>query len=176
MFLTFLSKERAETHIYNINEDQWTSASSLKFARRSHACVEIRNTDGKIAKVLVAGGTVSTMALRSTEIFDVLTGKWFDGPELPSAYEEASVVPGPPTSKHAAILVGGTARIPVTWEYYISILAISNDLTEWKLIGTFKKLREGHVGLIIPPNTMSICPSGNCCFKKVYFDLIRFKE
>ena len=104
--------------------------------------------------------------LRSTEIFDVPTHKWFDGPELPSGYRYASLVPGPPKSEYAAILVGGMARKPVTWEYYISILAISSDLTEWKLIGTFNKIREGHVGLMIPPNTMSICPSGNCCFKK----------
>ena len=108
--------------------------------------------------------------LRSTEIFDVPTHKWFDGPELPSGYRYASLVPGPPKSEYAAILVGGMARKPVTWEYYISILAISSDLTEWKLIGTFNKIREGHVGLMIPPNTMSICPSGNCCVKKVYFD------
>ena len=76
----------ATSWIFDVTTNNWTSGPRLLTGRRWHGCFHIKENN-VVTKVVVMGGTTSRYhgreLLSSTEILDVNTMTWGEGPPLP---------------------------------------------------------------------------------------------
>ena len=84
----FLFQVSAKTWIYDIDAGSWTLGPRLKTMRRDHGCFPIKHNN-TVTNVVVTGGIIrrsyreSPTVLSSTEILNVKTMTWENGPNLP---------------------------------------------------------------------------------------------
>ena len=127
--------------------------------RSSHSCAEVRDKYGAITKIVVAGGRDSrAQDLWTTEMYDVRSNIWYNGPSLPSYNSAGCMVTAPPSSKYSVILSGGNGNNPEGGSNFNPyIMALSKDLTEWTNIENLEIIREEHVAVMVPPNFLAAC-------------------
>ena len=135
----------------------------MKSKRASHACIEIKDEFGTVTKISVAGGSsrsgVLSSALKSTEIYDIKTDTWCDGPDLLVPIASSALVPASPSSEFSAYIIAGRS-----WDgdelkaiYMSNVDAISKNLDHWINLGNISHVRAGHVALMIPSNLIKGC-------------------
>ena len=127
-------------------------------ARYNHACATLRDEDGIITTIVVAGGYLGYISgvhryLRTVELLTVgnrtFTTKCDDLPQL--IYYGAVVAANPRDKSTLAYFVGGYNSINLS-----SIYALSRNLT-WTDAGNLKQARRQHVALAPPPGFLPGC-------------------
>ena len=68
----------ADTWLYDVAGDTWSSGAAMTQARGGHSCTLVTDCDGN-GQVVVVGGTDGTAAMNNTEIYDVDSGSWSAG-------------------------------------------------------------------------------------------------
>jgi len=108
----------------NIGEG-WQQKPSLKTKRKQHSCSLVYDSDQNPFVVVAGGGNAYTYSLDSSELFDLRTETWSEGPKLPSATHGSKMI-GP-------YHIGGTET---TWD----ILKIEKFSSGWQwiLVGYLK--------------------------------------
>lgn len=157
--VNYILQYSAKTFVYNVDKNSWFNGPSMSTDREKHSCAEVRDAHGKITKIVVAGGYDSGFQdLWTTEIYDVGSNIWYNGPSLPSYNSAGYMVTAPPSSKYSVILSGGRGGNPQGGlQFNPHIMALSKDLTEWTNIESLDIIREDHVAVMVPPNFLAAC-------------------
>ena len=104
--------------------------------------------------MLVSGGRdENNNDLKTTEIYDISSESWGDGPNLPTTIYESSIVSSSLTSTYAAYILGGMSEGQLS----SSIYAITKDLRSWRNIGSFTMNRHLAVILRLPEKITKEC-------------------
>ena len=157
--VNYILQYSAKTFVYNVDKNSWFNGPSMSTDRQRHSCAEVRDRYGKITKIVVAGGYDSgRQNLWTTEIYDVGSNVWYNGPSMPSYNSAGYMVTAPPSSKYSVILSGGRGGNPQGGlQFNPYIMALSKDLTEWTNIENLEIIREEHVAVMVPPNFLAAC-------------------
>ena len=82
--------------------------SAMRVSRHAPACNVIKDDNGIITKVFVAGGwNTDAGYMKSTEIYDLSDDSWTDGPDFGSAIYESKMITAPSSSSYAAFIMTG---------------------------------------------------------------------
>ena len=129
----------------------------MNVPRADHACTVIKDKEGTIVKILVAGGVEDLHApsgLESTEIYDVENKSWEMGPSLFYPTLGSSLVHADKSSPSYVYLVGGC-------QYYKNgkrrgdcseVYGLSKHTNDWIRVGDLKQSTINPVALLTPPN------------------------
>ena len=131
----------------------WEKLGNMNVSRAQHSCVVVRDSNDGREKLIVAGGTVSredsvSPGSNSTEIFDVKDAVWSNGPVLPMEVSLSQLVQD---GRGGCLLVGGREVVDSNTKRLTSILHLSSELKEWKVLA--RKLTIGsdsHVAMLVP--------------------------
>ena len=133
---------------YNILSNQWTETNTpMNEKRYGHECVKI-NQD----KILVIGGKNGNGYLKSTEVYDK-NNHWTYGPTLPKTMYKGQFIKASPGSKFFGYYIGGIGDGGFSSDIY----GLSKDLSNFQLIGNFKKERSHHVAFRLPESISDKC-------------------
>merc|ERR1712136_426211 len=127
---------------YNMSSNQWTETNTpMNQKRFGHECVKISKDE-----ILVIGGRDENWKyLKSTELYDK-TSHWSTGPTLPKKIAYGQFIKASPGSQFLGYFLGGYGDDG----YSSDIYGLSKDLSNFQLIGNFKKARYGHVAFRLP--------------------------
>ena len=133
----------------DIKHGTWEKRANMSVSRAKHSCVVMRDSKDGREKLVVTGGTVSgSHGSNSTEILDVKDGVWSDGPILPMNVSLAQLIPD---GRGGCLLVGGREVVNSNTKRLTSILHLSSDLKEWKVLGRNLKIgSDSHVAMLVP--------------------------
>ena len=155
------------TWIYNIVADTWSPGPPLNTGRKDHACTSIKDEDGNVTSVLIAGGYEEAYAktygyLKSTEIFHTNEGFWKFGPDLVRGSNEALLIDTGPSTSHIALLMGGyVSRGPIkdqgNWEASSYIYRLNRFSYQWEKMGNLRKKRNDATAVHVPFKYMKSC-------------------
>ena len=122
----------------------------MKRKRLEYACSEIRDKEGRVVTIVVAGGwDPNFQAQDSVEILTLATMTFQDGTNLPVGIAFHSLTTA--STQEAVYLIGGWPSDSGAALSSIYMWDLNNT-HEWKLIGNIKKKRYLHVALSIPNN------------------------
>ena len=134
--------------------DKWTPWIPLKIPRANHACTEVKDKNGNVKKIFVAGGVGdmnANTALDTTEIYNPRDTSWKIGPSLPYPTTGAALVNIRRTSLARIVLIGGCQydksgerKTPCTTVY-----ALDETFKTWMITGNLRKSRIDPVALAI---------------------------
>ena len=147
-FAHFLFQIGSETYFYETTRNQWRQGTSIPGGKRDrHACTTIRQGNGEPEKVLVVGG----FGRKSTQIYDVRTQTWSNGPDVPDSNSSPYIYNGrlvnaQSGSKYAAYLIGGKNG----YSYQTKVYGISKNLQTWEDVGITLRPRNEYVALSVP--------------------------
>ena len=128
--------------------------SAMRVSRHAPACNVIKDDNGIITKVFVAGGwNTDAGYMKSTEIYDLSDDSWTDGPDFGSAIYESKMITAPSSSSYAAFIMTGLRDA----DRQKDIDGISKDLTQWTKLGSIEAERAAATVLMIPPNMFDGC-------------------
>ena len=134
---------------YNILSNQWTETNTPMTVKRwGHECVKI-NQD----KILVIGGRNGNGYLKSTEVYHRRNNSWTTGPILPTTLSYGQFIKASPGSKFLGYYLGGVGDDGASSAIY----GLSRDLSNFQLIGNFKKARDYHVAFRLPESISDKC-------------------
>jgi len=98
----------SKTYWYNIIDEKWSSGPTLNDARRSHGCGKIQDSEQRIF-LIVSGGLQKVVgpkfSINSTEILELGSNEWKEGPILPIPIEQNTIVDD--HANNRILLVGG---------------------------------------------------------------------
>ena len=129
----------------------------MNVPRADHACTEVKDEDGKIVQVMVAGGVEDVNApspLETIEVYDVENKHWEMGPNLLYPTLGSSLVPSHKSSAAFIYLLGGC-------QYYKNgkrrgncseVYTLSEGNNHWNIIGNLKQSRINHIAVLNPPD------------------------
>ena len=151
--LSYILQKSAKTFVYSVDKNIWLEGPPMGTERSSHSCAEVRDEYWAITKIVVAGGRDSgDQGLWTTEIYDVRSNIWYNGPSLPSYNSAGCMVTAPPSSKYSVILSGGTGNNPDGGSNFNPyIMALSKDLTKWTHIERLNIDLVDRVAVMVPP-------------------------
>jgi hypothetical protein len=94
-------EDSGKTFYFNTEEQSWTEGPELTYKRSYLSCGKIRkNKDSQEMSIIAVGGSSSS----STEILDVGSNEWRNGPELPFGIDTSQLVED---QQGRVVLVGG---------------------------------------------------------------------
>jgi hypothetical protein len=93
----------SDTHWFDALNGKGSGGPRLNVARRSHGCGVIRSDEG--VYLVVVGGFNGSQYLDSTEILEIGSNEWKEGPKLPMPIDDVIVVEDPATN--SLLIVGG---------------------------------------------------------------------
>ena len=130
--------------------NQWTETNTpMTKKRQGHECVKIDKD-----RILVIGGREGIWNyLKSTEVYHRIQRKWKKGPMMPKPIEGGQFVKASPGSKFLGYYIGGD----VNGRDSSAIYGLSKDLSNFQLLGNFKKAREGHVAFRLQESISDKC-------------------
>ena len=117
------------------------------------ACCEIKDDDGQITKILVAGGYSGTEKLKTTEIYDLSQETWTSGPALDSKIHNSRLVSAPSGSSYAAYILTGLRDT----DNQKDINGISKDLLQWKKLGSIERERTATTVIMVDKYLIGGC-------------------
>ena len=94
-----------KTFLFNTEKDHWVDGPPLKYGRRTYSCGRIKKKFESFSFSVIVSGGFNGSDMSSTEILDVGSSQWREGPDLPVGIARAAVVED---SAGGVILVGGT--------------------------------------------------------------------
>ena len=100
-----LDETLSDVYFFNWIEQEWTQTTRMRSPRDLHTCALLQNP----TRVMAIGGIIpEVIDYKTTEIFDVETESWSEGPDLPSGMSNygAQVIP----YLDSFLLVGGCGR------------------------------------------------------------------
>ena len=161
--LSYILQKSAKTFVYSVDKNSWSEGPPMGTERSSHSCAEVRDKYGAITKIVVAGGRdLGAQDLWTTEIYDVRSNIWYNGPSLPSYNSAGCMVTAPPSSKYSVILSGGNGNNPEGGSNFNPyIMALSKDLTKWTHIERLNIDLVDQVAVMVPPNYFTDCRVDN---------------
>eukprot|EP00094_Tigriopus_californicus_P006431 TCALIF_06193-PA protein Name:"Similar to kel-10 Kelch repeat-containing protein kel-10 (Caenorhabditis elegans)" AED:0.19 eAED:0.75 QI:33/0.5/0.33/1/1/1/3/0/228 len=138
-------------YIYDFSTDEWTAQPPLKQVRSWAFCGSVTDSEsGSVTEIVVAGGTFQTKPLATSEIFDLKTKSWRQGPSLPTPiFSGASV-----NHDQSFILVGGSDGVNARDE----LLTYDPELKEFVVLAAkLRKPRQDHVAIIVEDSPGLTC-------------------
>ena len=142
--ISFKDDASQQTFIYDTTENSWTEGPSLLTTRFQHSSCTLRGDDGSIQSIIIIGGKTSHEDYsKTTEILNMKSLKWIEGPELPLGIKNSSCVALPPTNNFACVLVGGLTED----QYSSDVYGLDRSLSEWTLLGKIRTARGRHLAL-----------------------------
>ena len=133
---------------YNVLSNQWTETNTPMTQKRSgHECVKLSED-----QILVIGGGDGNDWLKSTEVYHRIQRKWKTGPMMPKPIAVGQFVKASPGSKFLGYYIGGAGD-----DYSSAIYGLSKDLSNFQLLGNFKKARSGHVAFRLQESISDKC-------------------
>ena len=129
----------------------------MNVPRADHACAEIKDEEGKIVQIMVAGGVEDLndpSPLKTIEVYDVANKTWEMGPNLLYPTLGASLVPSDKSSSACIYLVGGC-------QYYKNgtrrgscseVYTLSEGANHWNIFGNLKQSRINPIAVLKPPD------------------------
>ena len=130
--------------------NQWTETNTpMTQKRQGHECVKLSED-----QILVIGGWDVNGFLKSTEVYHRIQRKWKTGPMMPKPIASGQFVKASPGSKFLGYYIGGYG------DGYIrssAIYGLSKDLSNFQLLGNFKKAREDHVAFRLQESISDKC-------------------
>ena len=129
-----------------ISRSSWIEGPPLITARAYHSSCVIQLDDKSVYCIVIGGTTYHEGHYsKSTEIFNFNDQKWVQGPTLPCGIGSSACVAAPRLSNFACILVGGIREDRSSLQ---NVYGLSNNLSEWKILGTIEKGR--HYQILLP--------------------------
>ena len=137
---------------YDFIRDEWEEMIPMKIGRAQHSCVVQEDSRSNQKKLVVAGGTVVGFSgTKSVEIYNFHTKTWTNGPFLPLAISLSQLIPD--GINGGCILVAGRAIMNSQTERLTSVMHLSSESRDWKILGRHLKIgRDSHVAMLIPEN------------------------
>ena len=128
--------------------NQWTETNTpMTQKRQGHECVKLSED-----RILVIGGHDGNGFLKSTEVYHRIQRKWKTGPIMPKPIGWGQFVKASPGSKFLGYYIGGVGD-----DYSSAIYGLSKDLSNFQLLGNFKKARGGHVAFRLQKSIFDKC-------------------
>lgn len=128
--------------------NQWTETNTpMNQKRQGHECMKISED-----KILVIGGFDGYEYLKSTEVYHK-TNHWSTGPTMPKTIAYGQFIKASPGSKFFGYYLGGYSDDGRSSDIY----GLSKDLSNFQLIGNFKKARGYHVAFRLPESISDKC-------------------
>merc|ERR1712062_313092 len=137
---------------YYLILEEWGEIIPMKIGRAQHSCVVLEDSRSNQKKLVVAGGTVVGFSgTKSVEIYNFHTKTWTNGPFLPLAISLSQLIPD--GINGGCILVAGRAIMNSQTERLTSVMHLSSESRDWKILGRHLKIgRDSHVAMLIPEN------------------------
>jgi len=134
---------------YNMLSNQWTETNTpMNQKRNGHECVKISED-----KILVIGGHNGNEYLKSTELYDKMYDNWSTGPTMPKTIASGQFIKASPGSQFLGYFLGGYGDDGHSSDIY----GLSKDLSNFQLIGNFKKASGHHVAFRLPEGISDKC-------------------
>ncbi len=130
---TYGNYSAVQTFLLENGKDHWIEGPPLLSGRHAHSCGRIRqSSDISQMSVIVVGGRASEEMI-STEILDLETFEWRQGPDLPYGISCSVLVEEPSGS---VILIGGQSQQGIARNVTADIfrLAHAGEGAEWELL------------------------------------------
>jgi hypothetical protein len=123
----------SETFWFDSMTEKWSPGPNLNIARHSHGCGKIQDSNNGTFLIVSGGGysSVLTDITDSTEILEPGSNEWRQGPKLPMAITEATMVEDTTTKR--LLLVGGwdPLQLPINRLYQlVSPLTVTSQWEE----------------------------------------------
>ena len=139
-----------ETHIFDLETEEWTSGPKLINGRAGHTCA--RFEVGQVPHIVVVGGYFTPARSDKVEILDLskIDSGWIQGPKMLRAGNMYSSVTNP---KGTGIILSGGFNLngePQNDMYEFDCKDSINDCQWTKLEQKLKNPRMGHVSMLIP--------------------------
>jgi hypothetical protein len=142
-----------KTYFFNHQTNSLTNGPPLLQGRYSFGCGSMKDPITGTLSIVVAGGT-SNVQLISTEILDLATGVWKNGPNLPIPLQNPKIVPHPQVG---VIILGGISWQPTGSSYPKSVYYLSSSTASaWTLLPqTMKNGRASFTAIYIPDTSVT---------------------
>ena len=141
--------------------NNWSNGPSLSNKRRYHGCFSIKNNN-MITEIVVMGG-IGSVYLSSTEILDVNSMTWRNGPALPISVHgnrgvQSEVGPYPGFS------IGGWSGRGQKTRKIFGLKKTPEDNFKWEEVHSMTTARASHSVVNAPKSLLPNCGKGNFDF------------